>query len=155
MAAESTSRSKRRAERWAMLVENLLTDCGGGNARAQTYWAQQLAFGPVLIYALGLRLRRVPLSVENRQGLIDVVRLAVSGLGSLPEAPGRDPHDLLRLARRQASALASGRRSRLQRLLALLDPGSTDRATDLVVPDRMLRPYPLIGWTDTGAGPLG
>jgi hypothetical protein len=78
-----------------------------GSPRAEVYWAQQLAFGPVFFYAVLLAVREDILSSEDKDHLRRIVPMALSLLGALPAGNG-DPASLLLLARRQASALAVG-----------------------------------------------
>lgn len=74
-----------------------------------------------------------------------LVGLALQALGALPGDAGRDPTRLLLLARRQATALAWGRRRQLSRLACRL--GAEPAEAPLTeVPERLLRPYPLMGW---------
>ena len=128
---------------WAGVVEQMMSELRASGPREQSYWAQQLAFGPVLVHALALGLReRAPSAA---------VRLALRGLGPLPEAPGLDAALLAALAGRQARALAWGRRRTLRRLLRRHGTEivtERDRAASGGGPvmERMLRPYPLLGW---------
>jgi len=108
-----------RAAGWEALLQRMLTELAGGEARAEAYWAQQLAFGPVLPYALALRLRdpEWPSLPGSRDLLCRVVELALAALGALPEgAAGAGRAALGRLAHRQVAALSVGRRSMLARL---------------------------------------
>ncbi|MFH1176714.1 MAG: hypothetical protein V1750_04840 [Acidobacteriota bacterium] len=51
---------------WAETVELMLSELRAGTPRAQSYWAQQLAFGPVVVHALLLSLReRLPLACDR------------------------------------------------------------------------------------------
>jgi hypothetical protein len=128
---------------WKDVVDTMLAELRTGDPRNAAYWAQQLAFGPVLVHAVRLHLRSTPLSAAERTALGEAVALAHSALAALPEQPGLAPARLHVLARRQATALSWGRRRSLTRLLATLgaaEAGST------VVPSRMTRAYPLIGW---------
>ena len=136
---------------WAGVVEQMMNELRAGGPREQSYWAQQLAFGPVLVHALALGLRERAPSVEDRKVVGAAVRLALCGLGPLPEAPGLDPALLAALAGRQARALAWGRRRTLRRLLrrhrAEIATGGGRAATrGGPVVARLLRPYPLLGW---------
>ncbi len=136
---------------WAGVVELMMNELRTGGPREQSYWAQQLAFGPVLVHALALGLReRVP-SVEDRKAVAVVIRLALGGLGPLPEAPGLDPALLANLAGRQVRALGWGRRRTLSRLLSrheaeIVAEGGRAAVQASRVMARLLRPYPLLGW---------
>jgi hypothetical protein len=121
----------------------MLTEVREGEPRAEAYWAEQLAFGPVLVHALRLRLRTTILAAEHQQRLGQTVRLAKSALAALPEQPGLDPALLHILARRQARALSWGRRRCLTRLLVALEAADPESSA---VPSRMTRPYALLGW---------
>jgi hypothetical protein len=120
------------------MLDELRTD----GPRAESYWAQQLAFGPVLVHALGLRLRTV--SMLGEAALVRCVELALAGLGALPEAPEADAVGLRVLATRQARALGWRRRATLCRLLQRL--GATAPQQVGSAPLRMTRCYPLIGF---------
>jgi len=76
---------------WTGVVELMMNEMQAGGPREQSFWAQQLAFGPVLVHALALGLRERAPSVEDRDVLDAAVRLALTGLGPLPEEPGLDP----------------------------------------------------------------
>lgn len=116
-----------------------------GEPRAEAYWAQQLAFGPVFFYAVVLAVREGAIAPDELNLLRQVIPLALELLGALPEGSGGDPIPLLLLARRQAVALASGRRRRLTRLAVRLGVESSKQTYD-PVPGRLLRPYEVIGW---------
>lgn len=137
------------ATRWDPLLMRMLAELQSADARAETYWAQQLAFGPVFPYAFALRLRdpQWPRLSGGRSLLRQVVELALAALGALPEGTGGvQPAALARLARRQVAALSVGRRSLLAKLARRLgSPVPSPPSTD-PVPDRLLRPYPLLGW---------
>lgn len=147
-------RPKHRRDRWSALLDALVSDCKEGNARRQTYWAQQLAFGPVLVHALALRLRN-PCNIAERGPLLEVLELARAALGTLPERPGITHRDLARLAARQAVALARGRRRQLDRLITRLDGSPPAEGGEPVVPSRMLRAYPLVSWAGEGSSATG
>lgn len=123
----------------------MLDELRSGVPRAESYWAQQLAFGPVLIHAVTQAVRRGDLSTGSRSDLLRVVELAFACLGALPDDSGGDPVTLRLMARRQAVALGWGRRRRLARLAARLG-GELDERQPGVTPRRLLRAYPLIGW---------
>lgn len=132
---------------WDTLLDQMTAELRSASPRADAYWAQQLAFGPVLFHALSLRVRDgVP--ADDLPHLRRVLLLAMRGLGTLPEAA--DGAALSQLARRQASALASGRRTQLRRMATRLqvDPPPID-----VVPTSFLRAYPVIGWKPPGNPP--
>jgi hypothetical protein len=132
-----------RARSWDEVLAQMMAELRGGEPRAEAYWAQQLAFGPVLVHALALRARAHGISEADAPSLARVLELAAAGLGPLPEE-GRDPAALAILARRQAAALATGRRRQLAGLAAR--HGLTLEVAAGPVPARMLRPYPLLGW---------
>ena len=119
----------------------MIRELEGGEARAESYWAEQLAFGPVLVHALGLRLRHAPIAVP---ALVRCVELAHAAFGSLPEPPEADPVGLRLLANRQARALGWRRRAMLCRLLVRL--GATVAPVPGVAPPRLSRCYPLSGF---------
>ena len=128
---------------WAPVVERMLSELERGDPRTEAYWAQQLAFAPVVVHALRLHLRSTTLSAVQQETVGKTVRLAKSAFCMLPEQPGLDPGSLHILARRQARALSWGRRRSLARLLVALDTAEPESST---VPSRMTRPYPLMGW---------
>ena len=135
--------SARRARDWDAVLDSMMADLRKQSVRLDAYWAQQIAFGPVLVHALGLRLRRVrpdPIEVSD---LRRVLRRALELLSALPEPISGDPAVLRILAVRQATALASGRRSQLARIAARLGiqaPPCNPMRLDL------LKVYPLLGW---------
>jgi hypothetical protein len=141
----SNKRERVRRERWEATIRLLVAECKDGSERSLTYWAQQLAFGPVLVHALDLWLRHAEVDPETSNELGAVLRLARQGLGILPERAGTAERDVARLAARQATALSRGRRRLLERLLERL--GCRSEKLETEVPGRMLRPYPLIGWS--------
>jgi hypothetical protein len=131
--------------RWQTVLEQMFEELRSGSPRAEVYWAQQLAFSPVFFYAVVLAVRKAALSSNDRDHLRRVVPLALSLLGALPDGDGGDPTRLLLLARRQASALAVGRRQQLARLAARLGLEISGLPYE-PVPERLQRPYELIGW---------
>ena len=136
---------------WAGVVEQMMNELRAGGPREQSYWAQHLAFGPVLVHALALGLRERTPSVEDRKVVAATVRLALCGLGPPPETPGLDPALLAALAGRQARALAWGRRRPLRRLLRrhgveIVTGSRRAAARGSSAVARLLRPYPLLGW---------
>jgi len=141
----SLSRDPDRRERWRLLVETMVEACREGGPREVTYWAQQLAYAPVVPHALSLWLRDRTPSAEDRKALLEAVRLGAAGLDALPDDAGRAGTALARLSRRQATAMAFGRRGVLRRLARVLGGDASDRAPGFV-PRRLLRCYPLIGW---------
>lgn len=132
-----------RAGSWDEVLARMMAELRGGEPRAEAYWAQQLAFGPVLVHALALHARAHGIADADLPHLSRALELAVAALGPLPEE-GRDPVALAILARRQATALATGRRRQLARFAAR--HGLSTLAPAGPVPTRMLRPYALLGW---------
>lgn len=130
---------------WAARVEQMLKELRGGSPRAQSYWAQQLAFSPVLVHALGLELRDRSLATAERETLASALGLALAGFAALPQEPGIEPSRLAVLGQRQARAIAWGRGRTLRRLLQRIGEqarapiGESGNA-------RLLRAYPLLGW---------
>jgi hypothetical protein len=124
----------------------MLAELRSGSPRAEAYWAQQLAFGPVFIHAVALAIHQGSLAEDDLEGIRQVLPLALSMLGALPDGCAGDPSSLLLLARRQARVLAWGRRRHLGRLSARLglDTSSLPYAP---VPRRFQRQYELIGWS--------
>jgi hypothetical protein len=131
--------------RWQAVLQRMFEELRSGSPRAEVYWAQQLAFGPVLFYAVVLAVREGTILPSDREHLRRVVPLALSLLGALPDGDGGDSTSLLLLARRQASALAVGRRQHLSKLAARLGLEIASLPYD-PVPERLQRPYELIGW---------
>jgi hypothetical protein len=132
--------------RWQAVLEQMFEELRSGSPRAEAYWAQQLAFGPVFFYAVVLAVREGAIPPTDRDQLRRVVPLALSLLGALPDGSAGDPTSLLLLARRQALALAVGRRQHLARLAARLGLEISSLPYD-PVPGRLQRPYELIGWS--------
>lgn len=131
--------------RWQGVLERMFEELRSGSPRAEVYWAQQLAFGPVFFYAVVLAVRGGAVPADDLDLLRQVIPLALSLLGALPDGSDGDPASLILLARRQAQALALGRRQLLTRLaerlgLAMSSPFYAP------VPRRLRRPYELIGW---------
>jgi hypothetical protein len=122
----------------------MLAELAHAEPRALSYWAQQLAFGPVLLAAVRLRQRHAPFGPSDRASLAPCLRLAADAFGALPEVPGGDPVTLRLLAARQARAICWGRRRILARLLG--DLGMPLDGTAPLVPARMVRPYPVMGF---------
>ncbi|HEV7671265.1 MAG TPA: hypothetical protein VGS22_22335 [Thermoanaerobaculia bacterium] len=131
--------------RWQALLNRMFEELRSGEPRAETYWAQQLAFGPVFFYAVVLAVREGSIAPGDLDLLRHVIPLALALLGALPDGGGGDPTRLLLLARRQAVALASGRRHRLTRLAARLGLEASKVLYD-PVPNRLQRPYEVMGW---------
>lgn len=131
--------------RWQVVLEQMFEELRSRSPRAEAYWAQQLAFSPVFFYAVVLAVRRGSLLPDDLERLRQIVPLALSLLGALPDGSAGDPASLLLLARRQALALALGRRRHLARLAARLGTEMSSLPYD-PVPRRFQRPYELIGW---------
>jgi|SRR6476661_1474416 len=130
---------------WQTALQKMFEELRSGSPRAEVYWAQQLAFSPVFFYAVVLTVREDAISPTDRDHLRRIVPLALSLLGALPDGNGGDPATLLLLARRQASALAVGRRQQLAKLAARLGLEISSLPYE-PVPGRLQRPYELIGW---------
>ena len=135
-----------RASRWQPVLEQMFEELRSGSARAEAYWAQQLAFGPVFFFAVLLAVRGGAIPPDDLEHLRRLVPLALSLLGALPDGSAGDPASLLLLARRQALALASGRRRLLAKLAARLGLEMSSLPYE-PVPRRFQRPYELIGWS--------
>jgi hypothetical protein len=131
--------------RWRPVLERMLAELASEAARTEAYWAQQLAFGPVLVHAVGLAVRAGTFGHDELDLLRRIVPLSLAMLGALPDGSGGDPTSLHLLARRQATVLASGRRLHLTRLAGRLGLDTSKPSTD-PVPRRFQRAYPLIGW---------
>ena len=121
-----------------------------GVPRAQSYWAQQLAFGPVFFNVIALAVRRGVIPSNDLELVRLVVPLAQSMLGALPDGTDGDPASFFLLAQRQAQALSVGRRRHLSRLAVRLGMEPSGSPYD-PVPRRFQRPYELIGWTPPSA----
>lgn len=135
-----------RSSRWQPVIEQMLEELRSGSPRAEAYWAQQLAFGPVFFYAVVLAVRKGAIPPDDLERLGQLVPLSLSLLGALPDGSDGDPARLLLLARRQANALELGRRQHLARLAARLGLDIPNLPYG-PVPRRFLRPYELIGWS--------
>ena len=137
--------------RWKAVLDRMFEELRLGEPRAQVYWAQQLAFGPVFFYAVVLAVRADEIAPGDLELLRKVVPLALSLLGALPDGSGGDPARLLLLARRQALALELGRRQHLARFAARLGLETSKQHYE-PVPERLQRPYELIGWNPPAEG---
>jgi hypothetical protein len=124
----------------------MFAELRSGAPRAQTYWAQQLAFGPVFFNVIALAVRSGVIPPDDLELVRVVLPLAQSMLGALPDGSGGDPATFFLLAHRQAQALSWGRRHHLDRLAARLGLETSGPPYD-PVPRRFQRPYELIGWT--------
>jgi hypothetical protein len=131
--------------RWQPVLDRMFEELRSGSPRAETYWAQQLAFGPVFFHAVALAVRGGAIPPADLEHLRQMVPQALSMLGALPDGCDGDPVSFFLLARRQAQALAWGRRHQLARLAARLGLEMPSLPYD-PVPGRWLRPYELIGW---------
>ena len=134
-----------RPSRWQPVLDRMFEELRSGSPRAEAYWAQQLAFGPVFIHAVALAVRSGEIPPDDLEHVRQVVPLALSMLGALPDGCDGDPTAFFLLARRQAQVLAWGRRHHLGRLAARLGLEISSPPYD-PVPRRFLRPYELIGW---------
>jgi hypothetical protein len=131
--------------RWQRVIEQMFEELRSGSPRVEAYWAQQLAFGPVFFYAIVLAVRKGAIPPDDLERLRQLIPLALSMLGALPDGSDGDPARLLLLAHRQAKALELGRRQHLARLAARLGLEIPSLPYG-PVPTRFLRPYELIGW---------
>ena len=132
--------------RWQPVLEQMFEELRSRSPRAEAYWAQQLAFGPVFFFAVLLAVRRGEIPPDDLTLLRQVVPVALSLLGALPDGSDGDPASLLLLARRQTRALELDRRRHLLRLAARLGLEISSPPYD-PVPARLRRPYELIGWS--------
>lgn len=132
--------------RWHPVLERMFEELRTGSARAQAYWAQQLAFSQVFFHAVVLAIRNGTVAPNDLEQLRQLLPLALSALGALPDGCAGDPASLFLLARRQAQALAWGRRRHLARMAARLGLDTSSLPYD-PVPRRFQRPYELIGWS--------
>jgi hypothetical protein len=135
-----------RLSRWEAVLDRMFAELRSGAPRAQTYWAQQLAFGPVFFHVVVLAVRRGIIPPDDLELVRVVVPFAQSMLGALPDGSGGDPASFFLLAHRQAQALSLGRRRHLARLAVRLGMEPSGSTYD-PVPRRFQRPYELIGWT--------
>ena len=136
MSQESTSISG-----WQGVLNLMFEELRSGSPRAQAYWAQQLAFGPVFMHAVALAVRNGSIPPADLDQIRQVLPFALSMLGALPD----DSASFLLLARRQAQVLAWGRRRHLTRLAARLGLDIASLSNE-PVPRRFQRPYELLGW---------
>jgi hypothetical protein len=74
--------------RWQAVLNQMFEELRTGSPRAEVYWAQQLAFGPVFFYAVVLAVREDVLSPDDRDHIRRIVPLALSLLGALPDGGG-------------------------------------------------------------------
>lgn len=130
---------------WRPILDRMFEELRAGSARGEGYWAQQVAFAPVLPYAVALAVRRGEVASEDLELLRRLLPDALALLGALPDGSDGDPYRLALLARRQARALASGRRRFLVRLASRLGLEISEPPYE-PVPSRLLRPYELLGW---------
>ncbi|MEP7011942.1 MAG: hypothetical protein ABJC13_16580 [Acidobacteriota bacterium] len=135
---------------WQPVLNQMFEELRAAEPRAEVYWAQQLAFSPVFFFAVVIAVRKDTIPPNDLNLLREVVPLALSLLGALPDGSDGDPNRLILLAHRQALALGLGRRKLLARLAARLGLEATLRYDP--VPNRLLRPYEVIGWRPPGAG---
>lgn len=133
------------APRWQPVLDRMFEELRSGSPRAEAYWAQQLAFGPVFFHAVALAVRNGVIDHHDLELVRQVLPLALSMLGALPDGCAGDPTSLMLLARRQASVLLWGRRRHLTRLAARLGLDTSSLSSG-IVPRRFQRPYELIGW---------
>ena len=105
-----------RPSPWKPVLAQMFEELRSGAPRAEVYWTQQLAFGPVFFSAVVLAVREGAIPSNDLDLLRQLVPLALSLLGALPDGSAGDPISLRLLARRQAQALEVGRRQYLARL---------------------------------------
>lgn len=130
---------------WRPVLERMFDELASGQPRAESYWAQQLAFAPVLFFAVVAAVREDALDEEQIDLLHGILPMALAALGVLPDGCDGDPAAFYLLARRQASALVWGRRRQILKLASRI--GLDLESAHLgVVPRRLRRPYPLLGW---------
>jgi hypothetical protein len=134
------------SSRWQPVLKRMFDELRSGSPRAEGYWAQQLAFGPVFFFAVLLAVRRDEIPPDDLTLLRQIVPVALSLLGALPDGSEGDPTALRLLARRQARALELNRRRHLARLAARLGLEISNPPYD-PVPARFRRPYELMGWS--------
>lgn len=137
--------SRSRSSDWQPVLDRMFEELRSGSARGQAYWAQQIAFGPVYFYAVALAVRHRTIGPSDLELLRQAIPLSLSMLGPLPDGCAGDPSSFFRLARRQAQALAWGRRRRLTRVAERLGLDLASLASE-PVPRRFQRSYSLIGW---------
>ena len=130
---------------WQPVLARMFEELRSESSRGQAYWAQQIAFGPVFFYAVALAVRHRTISAGDLELLRRLIPLSLSMLGPLPDGCAGDPSSFFRLARRQARALAWGRRRRLTRLAERLGIDVESLPSE-PVPSRFQRSYSLIGW---------
>jgi hypothetical protein len=130
---------------WQAVLDRMFEELCSGASRAEAYWAQQIAFGPVFIHAVALSVRKAAIAPNNLESLRRILPLAISMLGALPDGCDGDPASYFLLAHRQAQVLAWGRRRHLARLAARLGVEASGPPYD-PVPRRFQRPYELMGW---------
>ena len=134
-----------RPSPWKPVLAQMFEELRSGAPRAEVYWAQQLAFGPVFFSAVVLAVRESAILPNDLDLLRQLVPLALSLLGALPDGSDGDPISLRLLARRQAQALEVSRRQYLARLGQRIGLEISSLPYD-PVPRRLMRPYELIGW---------
>ena len=71
--------------RWGAVLDQMSEELRSGAPRAQAYWAQQLAFAPVFPYVVALAIRSQAISQSDQELIKQVLPLALSMLGALPE----------------------------------------------------------------------
>lgn len=139
------SEDRVRPSPWKPVLAQMFEELRSGAPRAEVYWAQQLAFGPVFFSAVVLAVREGAIPPNDLDLLRHVIPLALSLLGALPDGSDGDPISLRLLARRQAQALEVGRRQYLARLGQRIGLEMSSLPYE-PVPRRLMRPYELIGW---------
>jgi hypothetical protein len=134
-----------RPSRWQPVLDQMFEELRSGAPRAEVYWAQQLAFGPVFFSAVVLAVRAGAIPPSDLESLRRLIPVALSLLGALPDGSNGDPTSLLLLARRQALALQFDRRRHLAKLATRLGLEMSSLPYE-PVPRRLQRPYELMGW---------
>ena len=116
-----------RPSRWQPVIETMFEELRSGEPRAEGYWAQQLAFGPVFFYAVILAVRKRAIPSNDLERLRQLVPLALSLLGALPDGSDGDSASLFLLAPAGAGA-GIGPASTSRQACCTPRPGDTEPA---------------------------
>ncbi len=79
---------------WQPVLGRMFEELRSGSSRTETYWAQQLAFGPVFIHAVILAVRKSAIAEDDLELLRRILPMALSLLGALPDGSDGDPASL-------------------------------------------------------------